>query len=249
VRVPRFFIPPGAWARDRVTITGRDYHHIRRVLRLGPGAKLFVLDGDGRMFEAVIETVQKEALVALLTDEAPALPEPPVKIVLVQGLPRGEKMELVIQKATEIGVAGIIPLAAARAVPRFTGEKAAHRRSRWQRIAVEAAEQSGRGRFPLVGEIQDLAGVLRGLPDGAASFLLWEAERATTLKHVLRAGPARADVYLFVGPEGGFTGGEVALARSAGVVPVSLGRRILRTETAGLIAAALVLYEWADLGG
>ncbi|MGQ9754510.1 MAG: 16S rRNA (uracil(1498)-N(3))-methyltransferase [Desulfotomaculales bacterium] len=249
MRVPRFFVPPDAWAGDRVTITGRDYHHIRHVLRLGPGARLIVLDGGGRSFEAVIETVQKGSVSALVTGEAPALPEPPVKVTLVQGLPRGEKMELIVQKATEIGVTGIVPLAAARAVLRLAGDRAGRRRLRWQRIAVEAAEQSGRGRFPVVGEIQDLAGVLRGLPEGAAAFLLWEAEQATTLKQVLRAGPARAEVYLFIGPEGGFTRDEVAAARDAGVVPVSLGGRILRTETAGLVAAALVLYEWADLGG
>lgn len=249
MRIPRLFVEAGGWTGERTVITGRDYHHLRHVLRLGPGAKLFLLDGKGQMFEAVIEAVQRDALVALVTGEAPALPEPPVKVTLVQGLPRGEKMEFVIQKATEIGVSRIVPLAAARAVPRLAAEKAARRRSRWQRIALEAAEQSGRGRFPLVDEVKGLADALQGVAVGAAAFLLWEGERATTLKQILRAGPPREEVYLFVGPEGGFTDDEVALARGAGAVPVSLGGRILRTETAGLVAAALVLYEWADLGG
>ncbi|MEW5762109.1 MAG: 16S rRNA (uracil(1498)-N(3))-methyltransferase [Bacillota bacterium] len=248
MRLPRFFVPPAAWERDRATITGRDYHHIRHVLRLEAGAKLRLLDGDGRVYDAVIEKVDRGALVAVVTGEVPAPPEPPLRLTLVQGLPRRDKMELVIQKATEIGVTGIVPLAAARAVPRLD-RKAGERRVRWQRIAVEAAEQCGRSRFPLVGEISGLAEVVGGLPAGAAGFFLWEGEQATTLKQVLRAGPPRRDVYLFVGPEGGFTEAEAARARAAGLVSVSLGSRILRTETAGLIAAALVLYEWGDLGG
>ncbi|MDI6710012.1 MAG: 16S rRNA (uracil(1498)-N(3))-methyltransferase [Bacillota bacterium] len=247
--MPRIFLSPECRLEgDEVLVTGAEAAHLARVLRLRPGAEIDALDGEGRAWRARILAADKEGVRARVTGARAAAPEPPVRLALVQGLARGEKMDLIIQKAVEIGVARIIPADCARTVIRLDDERGRRRRKRWQKIAVEAAEQCGRGAVPVVEPPQALGDALSLLRPGVTAFLLWEGERATGLKDILDSVPCTKDVFVFVGPEGGFTGDEVEACTAAGARPVSLGPRILRTETAGLVAAALVLYAWGDLG-
>jgi len=247
--MPRFFVDPGQVKAGRVTITGPDVVHIVKVLRLGPGDALTVLDGRGNAYEAVIEQAGREAVICAITSHINAGGTPSLKITLVQGLPKGDKMDLIVQKATELGVCRIIPLVCDRTVVKLTGDKSQRRLERWQRIAVEAAKQCRRPDIP---EILPLAGwetVLADLSDNSLALIPWEEENQVALKKVLEESKTTGGFVVFIGPEGGFTSAEVELARSHGVKPVSLGPRILRTETAGLVVLAIMQYQFGDLGG
>ncbi|MBO8128546.1 MAG: 16S rRNA (uracil(1498)-N(3))-methyltransferase [Peptococcaceae bacterium] len=246
--IPRFFLFSGKIGRT-VYLDGSDAHHITRVLRMRPGAKISVVDSRGKAYLAKITGIDPGRVSARLIREDPAGGEPDLSVVLVQGLAKGDKMDLVVQKATEVGVKGIVPLVTERAVVKLSETKARQRRDRWQKIAVEAARQSKRRVVPQVAPVQRLDEFLGSLPCETAVFFLWEEEHSRIFKEELRSREKPGEVYLLVGPEGGFTPGEAAAAQAAGAVPVSLGPRILRTETAGVVAAALVLYEWGDLGG
>lgn len=239
-----------------------DVGHIARVLRLRPGEKVLAVLGGAEYLVELQQVSGIEVTGRVISWERPRR-EPPLDVILVQGLPKGDKMDLIVQKATELGVAGVIPMRTERAIVQLDERKAAERQRRWQKIAREAAQQSGRLAVPQVLPVCSLGEALAaaggqegGAPPAAAvaSFFLWEAEQGNSLKQRLRSmppadGTSARRVYLFVGPEGGFSPAEAAQARAAGVLPVSLGPRILRTETAGPAAVALVLYEWGDLGG
>lgn len=239
----RFFVDPAAVQGDLVTLVGDDAHHAATVLRLKPGEPVTVLDGRGRVLACVAEAVEKKAVALRVTGEAHAAP-PPVAVTLYQALPKGDKLELVIQKATELGAARIVPVAAARSVVKIDPAKAEAKRARWQAIAREAAEQSERATVPAVEAPVPLKGV--ALPPGTLGLVLAEREGARTLPRELPAEPP-AGLALFVGPEGGWDPAELAALAALGAIPVSLGPRILRTETAGLAALAIVMaaYELA----
>ncbi|TEB07225.1 Ribosomal RNA small subunit methyltransferase E [Pelotomaculum schinkii] len=247
--MPRFFVSPEQVKAGRVTITGPDVVHIVKVLRLEPGDTLTVLDGRGMVYEAVIEQAGRESVVCAVVSESNAGGAPALRITLVQGLPKNDKMDLIVQKATELGVCRLIPLICDRSVVKLAGDKPLCRLERWQRIAREAAKQCRR---PDVPEVLPPAGweeALAGMPDNTAAVIPWEEENQESLKKVLGVSGPWGDIYVFIGPEGGFTPAEVELARSHGVRPVTLGPRILRTETAGLAVLAIILYQCGDLGG
>lgn len=249
MRIPRFFVPPAGWRERREAwITGPDARHLTRVLRLGPGAEVMLLDGSGRVFRAEVREVERERVRALVTGVVDVTAEPGVRVTLVQALAKGDRMDTVVQKATEVGVARIIPVTSERVVVHLTGRKAEARCARWRRIATEAAEQCHRPQVPEVHPLIALGEALAQVPQGALALFFWEEERRTALKEVLRSRAPAGEVYVFIGPEGGFSEQEAAAAAGRGAVPVSLGPRLLRTDTAGVIAAALVLYEWGDLG-
>lgn len=248
MRIPRVFIDPENREDGHVQITGAAARHLTRVLRLGPGAELVALDGKGGAFRTRIEKETRDGVSAVIEERIPATGEPGVKITLVQGLPKADKMDYVVQKATEIGVSRIIPLASERAVVRTGGERADKKRERWRRIAVSAAEQAFRAIVPEILPVMTLGEVLETVPAGALLLFPWEEEKRTPLRAVLRAQPAVSDVYIFIGPEGGFTEDEAEAARARGAHCVTLGPRLLRTETAGPVVAALVLYEWGEMG-
>lgn len=249
MRIPRVFLSAECrLVGNDILISGADAGHLTRVLRLGAGARIDVLDGEGRVLRARIQKVTRDVVRALVEEVGKASSEPPVRLTLVQGLARGEKMDLVVQKAVEIGVARIVPVCCARTVVRLDQEQGRRRRERWQKIAVEAAEQCGRAVVPAVEPLSSLGDALSSIPPGTTVLLPWEGEHVVGLGDVLDAAPPAGEVFVFIGPEGGFTAEEVALCRVAGARSVTLGPRILRTETAGLVAAALVLYAWGDLG-
>ncbi|MCL6610141.1 MAG: 16S rRNA (uracil(1498)-N(3))-methyltransferase [Peptococcaceae bacterium] len=243
----RFFIPPDRFGAERPVISGPDVRHMVKVLRLGPGDVVELLDGTGRAARARINSVGREEVSLIRLEEFTPEGEPPLKVTLVQGLAKGEKMDLVIQKSTELGVAEIIPLVCRRSVVRLEGDRVSGRHDRWQRVAAEAARQCRRARIPRVRRPQSLEEVLAEIPDGTVSILPWEEERDRPLGHMLPLGRP-AGVYLFIGPEGGFESSEVEKARQRGVVTVTLGPRILRTETAGLACLSIIMHRYGDLG-
>jgi len=244
-----FFVSPEQIKAGRVSLSGPDAVHIAKVLRLGAGKSIIVLDGRGKSYLAVIEQACKDKVDCTIQKELPVAAGPSLKVTLVQGIPKGDKMDLVIQKGTELGLSRVIPLISERVVVKLAGDKLLHRRERWQRIALEAAKQCRRPDVPEVSEPQSWEQVLALLPPEAAALIPWEEEFVETLKNFCRCSQAPEEIYIFIGPEGGFTREEVELARSHGVRPVTLGPRILRTETAGLAVLAVVLYQWGDLGG
>ena len=220
-------------------ITGEDVRHIRRVLRMREGDPAEICDGRGTDYDGVILTAADDEVVFALSDGHPAYGEPGLDLTLFQALAKGAKFETVVQKSVELGVTAIVPVLTARCVaePKRDFEK---KRQRWQRIAEEAAKQSRRGIIPRIGE---LAAVEDLDPSRFDLFAVaYEEERETGLRDALR-GRGVANAAVLIGPEGGFEAEEVRRLAARGAVPVSLGRSILRTETAGLKAVANILYE------
>lgn len=175
--------------------------------------------------------------------------EPPLRVVLVQGLAKGDRMDTVVQKGTELGAAAFWPVLCKRSVVRLDASKKAARLQRWQRIAAGAAKQCRRALVPEVLQPLDWSAALNIIPPGALVLVPWENETGCTLKEVLQSRSRPDEVYLLIGPEGGLEDNEVEEARLRGGIPVTLGPRILRTETAGPAVVAMILYQWGDLGG
>jgi 16S rRNA (uracil1498-N3)-methyltransferase len=239
--VHRLFVPPEQIA-DLVRLDPAQSRHLEVVLRLGPGAELEVFDGRGARWPARIEAPGVLRLGRRADPERGAS-----DVWLAQALAKGEKLDLVVQKATELGASRILPLAAERSVVRLDEDRAERRAARLRRIAQEAARQCGRSDVPEVSApctLADLGDLLRADPD-RRGLLLDPEERALRLSQAAR-GASR--LLLAVGPEGGFTPAERAGAAAAGFAPVTLGSRVLRTETAGLAALAIVQHLAGDLG-
>ncbi len=246
----RFFIPPEWLTGDAVAIAGSQARQIARVLRMRPGDRLVVLDDCGWEFEVQLLVVQPELVRGEILSRRSATGEPHTRIILYQGMLKRDHFEFVLQKGTELGIAEFVPLITARTVA-LDRDAPGKKHSRWQAIIQEAAEQSRRGRKPALRAAIPFAQACEEVSRCAGLKLLpWEEETQTGLRGVLRAAaPAGTPttVHLFIGPEGGFTPGEAGLAQDHGLLPVTLGRRILRAETAGLVATAAILYERGDL--
>ncbi|MBE7022598.1 MAG: 16S rRNA (uracil(1498)-N(3))-methyltransferase [Ruminococcaceae bacterium] len=243
----KFFIEKSQLKNHCAHLTGQDVTHITRVLRLKPGDELLLCDGEGMDYQARILSFDKATLTAEILAEHPSETEPNVKVTLYQGLPKQGKMEWIIEKCTEMGVTTIVPVQMTRSVVKLDSAQAAKKLERWQKTAREAAKQCGRGQIPQIMPPVDLETLTKEeLPE----FLLlpYEEERTTPVKEALRGAKAET-AGIFIGPEGGFTPEEAAYLVSLGARSVSLGRRILRTETAGLAALALLLYEFDEMHG
>ena len=224
-------------------------HQARDVLRLGVGGTLTLLDGRGGEYVAEIVALERRRVAVRLGERVSVAgaTEPPVRLVLCQGMLKAAKYETVVQKGTELGVAAFVPLLTERAVA-ATEEASAGKRARWRKIAAEAVEQCGGSRLPALEAPRPLLHALAGMPPGAIALIPWEGEHATPLRSALEQAVAATggiahipEVRLFIGPEGGFSAGEIALAQRHGVIPVTLGPRILRAETAAIVASALAL--------
>ena len=242
----RFFIPrPYA---DEMEIDGIDARHIYTVLKMKPGEKVQIVSDDGvTALAQIAETAPGRTVVKCLKVIAESH-EPAVKITLAQGLVKGEKMDFIIQKAVELGVSRIVPLAMEHSVVRYDGDKAAKKRERWQKIAESAAKQSKRDIIPEVAAVTTMDRLMAEC-GCTTKIIAYECEDKQGLKQVLRANPQTDSILVIIGPEGGISEAELNTARAGGAVPVSLGRRILRAETAGLIALSAILYEFDELGG
>jgi len=227
-------------AESTATITGDDAHHIYRVLRMKPGDTLSLCDGAGGEFDAVITSVSSEAVVCALGVKHKSAAESPVAVTLFQCLPKTGKMETIVQKCTELGVFAVVPVVSARCVviPNKDFEK---KRERYNRVALEAAKQSRRAVVPQVLPLVELKKVD---PKQFDLFLVaYEEEDARSLKTALQQADSPKTIAILIGPEGGLEEGEVSRLMQSGAVSVSLGKRILRTETAGMAMLAQILYE------
>lgn len=236
--MPRFFLS-NAPVDETVTLLGDNAAHIARSLRMAVGENVVLCDGNGTDYTAVLTAVSPQEVTARIVSVAPSVGEPDVRVVLFQGLPKGDKMEWIIQKSVELGVSEIIPFAAARSISRPDGASAAKKTARWQKIADEAAGQSQRGALPQVGNLCSFAEALRAASACDRIFLCYEGG-GEGLKALLTDKPR--SLALFVGPEGGFAPEEVAIAEQAGAVRITLGTRILRTETAPLAALSAIMF-------
>jgi 16S rRNA (uracil1498-N3)-methyltransferase len=244
VVVNHFFVEPALVAGPEVRLEGEIAHQLSRVLRLEPGAHILLLDGLGTEYEVELTAVQRQGKTDLalgrVLERRSAAGEPRVRLTLYQALLKGEKFDFVLQKGTEVGVSRFVPLLTERCVVQTA------RPDRWKKIIREAAEQSRRGKLPeLVERPLHLSEALDRLKaEGQAAFMAWEEEAAQSF-HQLPDG--LSEMAILIGPEGGFSKKEAAQAQAAGVQTISLGKRILRAETAGPIATALALYQLGDI--
>ncbi|WP_224984294.1 16S rRNA (uracil(1498)-N(3))-methyltransferase [Geomonas agri] len=243
-----FFLGDNPVSDGEATVTGELYRHMARVLRLKQGTEVELVDNDGRRHSGVIEEVGAKSLTVRIavTSAAPA-PETGLRITLYQGLPKGDKLDLILQKCTELGIAEVVTFDGARSVVKLRGEKTAVKQARFEKIVQEAARQCGRNSAPQVAIGGSLKEVLRDAPQ-TVKLLLWEGEEKTTLRQCMERYKAPESVAVVVGPEGGLSPEEVAAALACGFTPVTLGKRILRTETAGLALVSILQFHWGDLG-
>ena len=239
----RFFITADMIEQNRVTLSEEDSLHLARVLRASKGEEITLCDDAGNEHRAVVAEISKKTVVAEVIETKPCETEPKVKVTIFQGLPKGSKMELIIQKCVEIGVCTIVPVATARAVVKLSEEKGKGKEERWNKISQEAAKQSSRGIIPVVESPVSFEEAVKRAENFDMALIPYEKQEGGSLKDYLR-GKTPETVAVFIGPEGGFEESEIALAENCGIKAVSLGKRILRTETAPLTALSVIMYEY-----
>ena len=240
----RFFVTKDDISGNTAVITGEDVKHISKVLRMAPGDKVMLCDGEGWQYLAEIASISKDDVSLDIISSEQSKAEPPVRITLYQGLPKGDKMELIVQKCVELGISEIVPVAAERCVVRVKPNEFGGKRTRYRRVAYEAAKQCGRGVIPQIGDITTFKAADMTRHD--LIVIAYEDEKGTTLKSLLRANAEAKDIAVIIGPEGGLERAEVDMLIQKGGHAVTLGPRILRTETAGMAAVAMILYEIED---
>lgn len=241
----QFFVEPGQINDKRVVITGSDVNHIKNVLRMKTGEEIAVSNGmDGREYRCGILEIGDEQVVCELRFVKEDGLELPARVHLFQGIPKADKLELIIQKMVELGVYEIIPVETRRSVVKLDAGKAKQKTVRWQAIAEAAAKQSKRCIIPVVREPVSFAQALKLAQPMEVKLIPYElAEGMERTKELISSIPEGADVAVFIGPEGGFEESEVSGAVECGMVPVTLGKRILRTETAGFTVMAWIMYQ------
>ncbi len=241
----QFFVEPSQIQGNRILITGSDVNHIRNVLRMKVGEEIAVSNGiDGKEYRCGIENMTEEEIVCGLRFVKEDGVELPSKIYLFQGLPKADKMELIIQKAVELGAYEVIPVSAKRCVVKLDEKKAANKIGRWQGIAEAAAKQSKRAVIPKVHSVMSMKDAIAYAQDMEVKIIPYElAEDMKHTKRIMEAVQPGQRIAVFIGPEGGFEESEVQLAKEAGIEPVTLGRRILRTETAGFTVISWLMYH------
>jgi len=240
-KLRRFFVPPGTIkAGADVTLSGELAQRLARVLRLRRGDRVVLTEGGPRQFEVELSDVTPKSVAGVVVGDEASPEEASVEVVLYQSLIRPNRFDLALEKGTELGVARFAPVINARSQGQLE-EPSAARTERWQRLVVEAAEQCGRGRLPAIASPEAFEHAVRDAP--GLRIVPYEGERLNRLADHLAALPERpAIVSLFIGPEGGYTDEEVALVADSGAVLVTLGRQVMRSETAGIVAAAIVLH-------
>jgi len=240
-----------------VEITGPLTHQIRNVLRLKPGDRVILLDNSGWEYQVELSEVRWERVAGQILQKSLVASEPRTKITLYQSLLRARAFESVLQKCTEVGVVAFVPVVAARCIISSLEDIGEKKLERWRRIILEAAEQSRRGRLPVLRPALLLRQAWQEASRGGLTIVPWEEagprepaqEKSNSLRSLLRgAQPRPFSVNLFIGPEGGFSPQEIDQGQRYGAFPVTLGPRILRAETAGLVAASTILYELGDMG-
>ncbi|NLL76661.1 MAG: 16S rRNA (uracil(1498)-N(3))-methyltransferase [Clostridiales bacterium] len=240
-----FFVEPAQIQGNTITITGNDVNHIKNVLRMKIGEEISVSNGiDKKEYRCGIEDIEEEKIVCKLRFVKEDGMELPSRVYLFQGLPKADKMELIIQKAVELGVYEVIPVAAKRAVVKLDERKAKAKRGRWQGIAESAAKQSKRRIIPQIKEVMTMQEAVRYASGMEVRLIPYElAEGMQETKNIISSLKKEQSIAVFIGPEGGFEENEIKEATDNGIVPITMGKRILRTETAGLTILAWIMYQ------
>lgn len=255
----RYFVNPEQLQGEHIVIEHDDAHHIMRVMRMTEGSEVIVSNGLDRTVRAVITELAGKAVHLSVAEELEQQAESAWRVTIAQGLPKGDKMELIMQKCTEIGAAAFVPFQSERVIVQYDHKKEAKRLERWSKIIKEAAEQSHRDAIPYVAEPKSWKQLLVHLADYDLALFCYERAgdegHGIGLKDALQQFKQseqmnnRPNVLLIAGPEGGFSEREAAEAEAAGAVLVGLGKRILRAETAGITALSCILYESGEMGG
>ena len=241
----QFFVEPSQIQGTRVIITGNDVNHIKNVLRMQQGEEIAVSNGeDGKEYRCGIEELTEDEIVCTLRFVKEDGVELPSKIYLFQGLPKADKMELIVQKAVELGVYEIIPVATKRAVVKLDEKKAKTKIARWQTISEAAAKQSKRRIVPQIHSVMTFKEAVKYAADMPVKVIPYElAEGMEKTRELMEQIKPGEDIAVFIGPEGGFEESEIQMALEQGIEPVTLGKRILRTETAGLTVLSFIMYQ------
>ncbi len=242
--MPKFFVPKENISGDIIKIDGEDVSHIKRVLRMREGDTLEMCASSGYDYLAKIREIGDGEIILDILEKTKCETEPPIKVTLFQGIPKAGKMDYIIQKTTELGISQITPVALSRCVVKLDGDK---KIKRWQKISEEAAKQSGRGIIPTVNNPINLKDAIEELKKFDLAFVPYECEGENRLKDVLLLKKDVKTVGFMIGPEGGFDKSEIDLLLENGITPVTLGKRILRTETAGEAVLSMVMYEIGDI--
>jgi len=243
----RFFVKRDNIEAGAITVTGEDVRHISKVLRLEKGDSIMLCDGEGNDYLAEITEMDKHFIRTAIRETGPSKGEPDIEAVLYQSIPKAAKMELIIQKCTEMGIKRIVPVFTARTIVKLESDKDERKKlERWAKIAEEAAKQSSRGIIPAVDMPVSLAHALADAEKLDMVIVPYELEGSISIKEALQRKRA-GSIGFFIGPEGGFEPEEIIKAKNAGAVTVTLGSRILRTETAGLAVLAAIMYEYDQM--
>ena len=239
----QFFVEDEQIANDLVIIEGSDVNHIRNVLRMKCGEKVRISSTSGRNFFGTIDRIAENVVEVCITEETALDTELPCRICLFQGLPKSDKMEMIIQKAVELGVYEVIPVSTARAVVKLDAKKEASKQKRWQTIAESAAKQSKRMVIPEIHSVMKFSEAVNYAEELDIRFIPYElAENMAHTKKLFEQIEPGQSIGIFIGPEGGFTPEEIELAMNHQVQPITLGKRILRTETAGMTVLSILMF-------
>ena len=241
----QFFVEPSQIQGTRVVITGNDVNHIKNVLRMQPGEEIAVSNGeDGKEYRCGIEELHDDEILCTLRFIKEDGVELPSKIYLFQGLPKADKMELIVQKAVELGVHEIIPVSTKRAVVKLDEKKAKSKIARWQTISESAAKQSKRRIVPIIHSVMSFKEAVQYAKDMDIKCIPYElAEGMETTREFIAGIKPGQNIAIFIGPEGGFEASEIGTALENGITPITLGKRILRTETAGFTVLSWIMYQ------
>lgn len=243
--MPNYFINKSSIKDNRIELTGEVLHHLRDSLRIKTGEKISCVDEEGTRYSIRVSELRRELLSGEIIGTEERDIKASLRINLVQSLPKGPKFDLIIQKATELGVTTIMPVISERSVVKLEKERGDGKYQRWERIVLEASQQSDRWDIPKITHPVMLSAFLSSYAKGDLNLLLWEGEKKQGIKDVLRNAGDVKSVTILIGPEGGFSDVEVQQALSAGFISVSLGELILRTETAPIAAISILQYEFS----
>ncbi len=246
--MPKFFVPKENILNDKIIISGEDVSHIKKVLRMNTGDGLTLCDGKGINYDAVIDSITDGKIECSIISESKSETEANIEVTLFQGIPKAAKTDYIIQKTTELGIVRIVPVAMSRCVAKIDNAKdAAKKQQRWQKIAEEAAKQSGRGIVPVVDMPISFDKAVEMLLQNDIYFAPYECEEQNSLKSVLTSKNNAKKIGFIIGPEGGFDLKEIEKLKEKNIPTITLGKRILRTETAGEAVLAMTMYELGDI--
>ena len=250
--MPHFYVKPEHIRQGRFIIDGEDSHHLQHVLRKKIGDVIRMFDGKSRAYQGIIETLKPHEIIGTIIDRKDTTDEAGVQIHLFQSLPKGSKFDFIIEKCTELGVSSITPVISERCIKKITPEESLKKKDRWGKIARSASEQCGRDSIPIIHPLKYFVDAVKQTSHDAVQLIPWEGEEHCSLKAALHRGVIKGEknipaVNIWIGPEGGFSLQEITLARENNMHTVTLGKHILRTETAGLVTLALIQYELDNL--